>query len=138
MFEQIVRPFQTQRVLSTQRIVKSLSVATGQRAFLSWGAAGAIPAGVLQKKPTPLQQPGFSIVNAMDTWTQTETPVTEDVQVGGATVKRVREITFDSIVASRAATFSLVAAGVSDVIAGLLADMPGNRTKSSKYNTTWD
>jgi hypothetical protein len=141
MFEYIVRPSQTQPVLATTRIVKSVSIATGATAILSWGVAGAVPAGARQLPPKVGSQTlgGFSVTNAVETWSQTDPPVTEDVQIEGVTIKRVREITFHTIVqALDAQPFSLAAEGVTDVVAGLLRDMPGNRTKQSTYKTKWN
>jgi hypothetical protein len=145
MFEQIVRPFQTRDVLQTRRIVKSLSTKTGERAFLTWGAAGTIPAGALQPPPTPAApQPGFNVIqDSPAQWVQTEEPVTEEVQVGGVTIKRVRAITFHTL-ANNLPGFeptpinSTVAAGVSDVVAGLLRDISGTRAKTATYKTTWE
>ncbi len=144
MFEQIIRPFQTAQVLATRRIVKSVSaVAAPQAAILTWGAAGTIPAGVQQKPPSTdgarSSGGGFTVQRAQDNWTQSGTPETETVDVGGAKVKRVRVITFARIIDSIAGPpGGLAAAAVSDVVAGLKAEIEGSRATRSQYKTKWD
>lgn len=147
MFERIIRPFQTGEVLQTKRIVKSTSIATGDTAILSWGAPGTIPAGVMQKAATPAGVPfqdgglhgDFKVVNAEQTWTQTGTPKTENIVVDGVVVKRVREITFNTInPASNPPSNAFVAGAISNVIAGLVRDIEGSRASSATYKTTWN
>ena len=142
MLEQIVRPFQSPQVLTTRRIVKSVSapVATPPTAVLTWGKAGTIPAGVRQLDPaTAGSQGGFSVVGAQEDWTQSGAPVTETVDVGGAQVKRVREIAFQRITDTvNANPAGLAAAAVSDVVSGLLTSIEGNRATRAKYKTKWN
>lgn len=139
--ERIIRPFQTGDVLATKRIVKSTAVATGETAFLSWGAAGAVPKGIMQNdgKPHPAEGGGgFKVVKAQQTWTQTGEPVTEDVVVDGVKIKRVREITFKTVNdESSAPQISSAAQLVSDIVEGLRMSIEGSRVSSATYKTKW-
>lgn len=139
--EKIVRPFQQTSFLQTQRIIKSAAQPTGERAFLSWGAAGTVPKGVMQfsGKPSSTESfVGFKIVDAEKTYTQTDPPVTEDVDLNGVTLKRVREITFRTIADAQNAPASAANDAVLSDLVGLVKVLDASRETAATYKTTWD
>lgn len=152
MFETIVRPFQSRQVITTRRIVPSVSDGSDTgTAVLTWGEAGTIEKGAKQEEGD-LASAGFTTNCCDDTWDQKGDPVTEDIdapvstasgtQVGTFTTRRIREISFQNKkngpCDSDFTEFSYAAAGVAEVIAGLEADMPASRNCNATFKLNYN
>lgn len=152
MFEQIVRPFQSRPVVTTRRIVPSVSDGSDTgTAVLMWGEAGKIELGAKQEEGD-LASAGFTTNCCDDTWSQKGTPITDDIdnpvttsggaQVGTFTTRRIRQISFQNKkngpCDSDFTEFSYAAAGVAEVIAGLEADMPASKNCNATFKLNYD
>lgn len=146
MFEQIVRPFAARPIVTTSRRIARVTEATAETAILSWGTAGTVSAGSRQEDGLDLEQVGFNLNQCNEDWRQNGAPETEQVEVpvlaqsgteiGTTTIDRIKKIRF-ARPATQQQQFSYVAAGVSEVIAGLRRDIPGSGTCNHSYTFNW-
>lgn len=97
MLEELIRPFETRRIMPTTRIVSSSLKQDTQTATLTWGAAGTLPVAVAD---LPVGQGGVKVYQG-DTLNQELSRVTEPVRIENpddptqyVMVDRVRSIRF--------------------------------------------
>jgi hypothetical protein len=144
MFEQIVRPFQSRQVITTRRIVPSVSDGSDTgTAVLTWGEAGKIERGAPQEDGLDYGTAGFNVECCNDTWDQSGQPETEDVEIrSGVTVRRVRQIAFKNEHKNGCfediTSWSYVASGVAESVAGLESDIRGLRNCKATYKLNFD
>lgn len=147
MFEQIVRPFERRPVTATRRVVPSVATGDVGEAVLTWGAAGTVATGAVQEPGVDYEDVGFNIECCEGNWVQYGEPEVEPIQppiknmagtqVGYAEAERIKKITFKdthkSSCYSDLRSWSYVASGVTEVMAGLKRDIPAASSCRSTY-----